>query len=260
MYKYIYILFFFCVSVLSMQHYFLPLTPRQLMAVIMFVVCVIEEKRLFWFEKNFFLYILFVLCYGLSSLITGYFPEYINRLFGDYFIAFVALWSVKILVIKYDSRDSFLYAFICFGVFDGIVTLFQFLGISYLDSFLNQFQLISYNPYLENYQGTGSAMLINCAPGVFSHPVLNGHALVVSTVISTVIAIKKNKYIGIILSIFMLVCLFSTQQRTAFATGLLSVEIILLISGMRSKYRNIVIPLFTILKGKTVSLNYQNII
>lgn len=241
MYKYFYVFFLFCVSVLSTQFYLLPLTPRQLMAVIMFFVCIVEEKR-FWLDKLFFIYLIFVFCFGLSSLVTGYFPEYLKRLIGDYFVAYVAIWAVKILVTKYKALNVFLSAFIIFGLFDGIVTLFQFLGISYLDAFLNRFQLISYNPYLDNYQGTGAAMLLNCAPGVFSHPVLNAHALVASTVLSSLIASKKNTLIGIIVTVFMLVCLFATQQRTAFAIGLLSLAYILYVSAKRSKYRMIIIP------------------
>ena len=241
MFKYLYIFFLFCVSVLSTQFYLLPLTPRQLMAVIMFFVCLFEEKK-FWLDKLFFLYLIFVFCYGLSSLITGYFPDYLKRLIGDYFVAYVALWSVKILITKYKDLNVFLYAFIVFGLFDGVVTLFQFLGISYLDAFLNRLQLISYNPYLDNYQGTGAAMLLNCPPGVFSHPVLNAHALVASTVLSSLVACKKNSLIGSVITLFMLVCLFSTQQRTAFAIGLLSLALVLYITASRSKFRMIIIP------------------
>ena len=241
MYKSFYVLFIFCVSVLTTQFYLLPLTPRQSMAVIMFFVCFFEEKK-FWLDKLFFLYLIFIFGYGFSSLVTGYFPEYLKRLVGDYFVAYVAIWAVKILVQKYKARNVFLYAFVIFGIFDGLVTLFQFLGISYLDAFLNRFHLISYNPYLENYQGTGAAMLLNCPPGVFSHPVLNAHALVASTVLSSQIACKKNVLIGTGITLFMLVCLFSTQQRTAFAIGLLSLAYILFINASKSKFRMIIIP------------------
>lgn len=241
MFKIFYILFLFCASVLSLQVYSFFLTPRQTLAVLMFVVCVFEEKKLF-LDKFIKAYFLFVFFYGLSSFVTGYVNEFILRLFGDYFVAYVAIWAIKILVTKYDGLKLFIYTFLTIAIFDGFVTLCQFMGWGFLDAFLNSLQLISYQPYLDNYQGTGADLFLRCAPGIFSHPVLNAHALAAGTVISTYIACKKNFVLGTLLSIIMLIFLFATQQRTAFAIVLLSISIIVFIKSIRSNYRSVVLP------------------
>ena len=247
MYKFLYYLFLFCTCVLSTQKLGISLTPRQLFAVIMFVVCFMEEKKL-WCDKLFGVYLAFVFCYGISSMLTGYVSDFLLRLIGDYFVAYVGVWAVTLLITKYKSIDFFIYAFISIGIFDGIVTIFQFLGITFLDSFLNRFNLIGYDPYLTNYQGSGEALLSRCVPGIFSHPVLNAHALAATTVLSTFIACKK-KILGTGISLLMLTSLFCTQQRTAFAIGLVCVATIIIIASIKTKYRIVVAPslLFIIL-------------
>lgn len=240
MFKYIYVIFLFCASVLTTQHVFI-FTPRQIVAFVMFFVCLFEDKKL-WLDKFFLLYLFFVFCYGISSLISGFFLEFILRFFGDYFVAYVALWSVKVLVVKYKAIDLLLYSFLLICAFDGLVSLCQFLGFSFLDSFLNSFHLISYQPYLDNYQGTGAAMLTKPTPGIFSHPALNAHILVSGTVLSTCFSKRIGSIPSIILTVFMVVCLFSAQQRTAFAIGVFSILVIVFILIRRTKYWYILLP------------------
>ena len=246
-YNYIYCLFFFCACILSTQKMLMSLTPRQLFAVIMFFVCLRVEGNKIWCDKLFGFYVVFVICYGISSLLTGYFSEFLLRLIGDYFVAYVGLWSIRLLISKNNDVEWFLYTIIFIGLFDGIVTALQFLGIPYLDTFLNRLHLVSYTPYLNIYQGSGEALLSRCVPGIFSHPVLNAHALAATTVISTYIACKKNHILGIILTLLMIIFLFCTQQRTAFAIGLLSVLAIVIISARQSKLRFISIPALIII-------------
>lgn len=256
MYKVLYVLFLFCASVLSLQTYSFFLTPRQTFAVLMFVVCVYEEKKLF-VDKFIIAYFIFVFFYGLSSFVTGYENEFILRLFGDYFVAYVAIWAIRILVTKYDGLKLFIYSFLTIAIFDGFVTLCQFMGWGFLDVFLNRLQLISYQPYLNNYQGTGADLFLRCAPGIFSHPVLNAHALAAGTVISTYIACKKNFVIGLVLSLTMLIFLFATQQRTAFAIGLLSISIIVFLKSIRSNYRSVVLPFIFIIASYSLFELYE---
>ena len=242
LFRIIYILFLFCASVLSLQTYGLPLTMRQLATIVMFVTCLITDKKI-WIDKFFGIYLVFFFCFGFSSLITGHFDLYILRLVGDYFVAYVALWAVKILVMKYDGLYVLSYTLICLGLFDGAVTFCQFIGWDYLNPIVNRLGWLSYDRYAD-FQG--EAMLLRSAPGIFSHPTLNAHVLIPCTLIS-LLAIQKNKILGVSISILMIVFLFSTQQRTAFIITILSIIFIFVYYVRKSKHAFWLLPLLGIL-------------
>lgn len=244
MYKYFYCIFFFAASVLSLQSYGLPLTMRQTFTFLMFVTCFICDGKL-WINRYLKLYWTFVFFYGISSLFTGSFASFLLRLIGDYFVAYVALWAIRILIIRYKSLNFFFYIALLIGFFDGLVTLLQFLGLDYLGVFLNKFQLVSYNVYLNSNTELDIDTRMMCAPGVFSHPVLNAHALTAFTILSLII-IKKNFLIGTFSTMFMLTTLFATQQRMPFLLGILCCVIYTYKNFSKSKYIFILYPILTI--------------
>ena len=219
-FKLLYCLFLVCSVVYVKQHFVSFLTLRQLMAVVMFVLCAIEDRH-FQIDKYFKLYIGFIICYGLSAIATGYFNDFILRLIGDFFVAFVMYWSTKLLCQKYDGINALVWTVMIVGSFDAVVTSFQALGIHRLDPIINAFNLISYEN-LESWQSSRDDLMGLAIPGIVSHPVVNGQFLLFCFVLS-IIGLGKgmfNRIVGFISTAILFIGIFFCQQRAAFVLAI----------------------------------------
>lgn len=218
-FKLLYILAVFCWIAYPVQFLFnLPVTPRQLMAVVMFFACVVEEKKLYWIDKYFGIYLIYILFYFLSCCVEGFFAEGLKRIIGDFFVAYVAYWSTKIICIKYNSTHYLIYTLIGIGVFDAIITICQVLHITIFDGFLNAFQLIGYEKILE----FGDREMMGLAiPGIMSSPVTNGHILLLSSILSLYLCREKFNVLGVACFVVIIVGSFFAQLRSSFFLAIL---------------------------------------
>lgn len=239
-FKLLYILAVFCWIAYPVQFLFnLPVTPRQLMAVVMFLACCVEEKKPYWIDKYFSIYLIYILFYFISCVAEGFFEEGLRRMIGDFFVAYVAYWSTKILCTKYESTHVLIYTLISVGVFDSVITICQVFHISFFDGFLNAFQLIGYEQFYDNIDREMMGLAI---PGIMSSPVTNGHFLLLSSILSLYLCENRFNVFGIACFVVIILGSFFAQLRSSFFLAVLfSVLVVYKIVVSRKKTTKIVL-------------------
>lgn len=238
------------------------ITPKQLFAVVMLIVCVTTSSRI-EFNRYWGFYLGFIFFFGLSSLYTGYIVEFLNQLIGSFFVAYVSFWATKILVCKYDGAQILLNTLIVAGVLDAFVTIFQAFGVDVGDRILSFLMLSNSQNYLDEYNVESSDFLELVVPGMFSSGVYNGYFLMTVGLLSLYPQFKKINIIIFFPWVVMLFACFCTQQRGPLAIMvILSVYVLYKILSTRTSQllRFIVIPLFLIVVAYVLRLSYELIL
>ena len=236
-YRFIYFIYLFSTIFLTASFLPISLTPRQGMAIIMFFVCLIKDKRLYS-NKYWGIYLIFILFYGLSSFVTGYFSYYLQRLMGDFFVAYVACWATKIYIDKYVEVNSILLSLAVFGLFDALITIGQVNNWPFATAIARALNLDVYASFYEALE-YNLDMTTRVVPGLFRNGVMNGHFLMVTLIAAFILLNGKNKVIGAFVTLTILTASFLTQQRSGFFIGVVFVLFLLFRSqGInRSKYK-----------------------
>lgn len=246
MFKLLYNTFLVCTSLFVLQDYGIIFSLRQLSAILLFAYCILTYKTL-WCDALLKVYFYFIFCFAISSIFSGYTLQFINRLFGDYFVAYVAYSSTVVMCKHYKDPKSCIRTFTYLGIFASIVTIFQLLHINYLDSFLAKFQLVQDQMQI-NRMGSDLELVGRAISGVFSTPVDNGHKLAAFLFLS--LGFTQNKFINYFCTIVIYIGLFCVQVRTPFyaATLLLVIYFVKQILSINSKVKYfIIICLFVVL-------------
>lgn len=197
----------------------LDITPRHLMAVIMFFVA-IKYGSGFHFDRITFLYMVFVVTHGISSFIYGTFDtHYINMLIGAYGVAIIAWCASRLLPKAGDEEMHYILLPIIFiGVFDAIITISQFFVMTWYEPLLNTLQLLPDERLEKNLlEFENDGFMLAATPGIFGGPVYNGYFLIASSVLSfyPVVKMQSKKYL--LLPLLFIIASFFCQQRSAFA-------------------------------------------
>lgn len=240
-FKVLYILFL-VLSILY-ANYRLPggVTPRNIISVVMFVCCIIEDRRLYM-DKYFGIYCVFLLFFCISSIVTGYFNLFLHRLIGYFFVAYVGYWATCILVTKYHSLHIIINTLIAIGLFDAIITIGQFYGINLITQFPS---LIGISPDLDYLDGLdeGDEALGLTLPGVMPTVVYNGYYIMTVALLSLCFLKQKVNIVGLLTWGLFVVTSFMIQQRGPFYI-LIILSLLMMIklaSLSKSKLRHLLI-------------------
>lgn len=217
---------------------------RHIAAVVMIVwLIMIGEFKIDKFVKIFCIFLFF---YGLSSIVTGFGSEYINKLFGTYLSCIAFYMSTKTMIIKYDSLKWVVYLILCIAIVDAIVTIGQFFnnpiarGVTLLLRVQNVDELL-----WEKYESGGG--LMGVAAGGLLGDIENGYFLSAATILS--LFNMKNGKIGIInwaLFIFLFFALFATQERAGLGMGVLCCGTYIFINTKEYRSNIWIIALFVV--------------
>lgn len=208
----------------------------------MFALC-IKEKNIA-FDKYWVCYIIFIACFAISSIFSGYTSEFIHQLFGYYFVAFVGYKSTQVLIQKYNGLTPFIYTLLAIGIIDACATVGQMFNISIINRLVT---IIGLNPQevyddIISYNGGLAGVAI---PGIMG-PVANGYYLSAMCILSLYNPKNKLSIFNLTLWAFFAVSLFFVQQRTALAVGLiLSLLAMFKIITKGNKGLKVIILLFT---------------
>ncbi len=219
-FRILYVLAIVCWLMYPLGPVILGLTPRQLMAVVMFFVCLYEE-RTFWGDKYTKLYFVFFLFFGLSSIIGNRFEPFIRRFIGDFLVSIIVYWSTKILCQKYRSVNTLIYTLLIIGGFDAVVTTFQVFHIGWLNGVLGTLNLINTEDAIYEWIASDRDLIGVAIPGICSSSVVNGHLLMSTTILSMYLFRDKFRIWALSLLIILLVGLFFAQIRTPFFLSLI---------------------------------------
>ena len=192
-----------------------PVTPRQLMAIVMFVVC--WRNNALQIDKYFKTYIVFIIGYLIAQIFTGYVAELIRLLFGYYFVSFVAYQSTKLLIRKEENANLLMWILLFLGLVDGLVTV----GQMYQVPFTHEISMLLGNSTLSDIYDVMSlrsqdSMLGYTVPGLLG-PVPNGYFLAAITLLCFYNSKAKLTTINIVLVSFFVYATFLVQERTALA-------------------------------------------
>ena len=118
---YIDLFFFLCGSSI----YLGPVTAGFFFAGILLLLILIHDKKLV-LDKPLKLYALFIISFGLSSLVTGQMRAFSDTFLRFYLISFI-LWRATSIAIENNPKaiDTIFYMFLCIGLFDVAVSISQ---------------------------------------------------------------------------------------------------------------------------------------
>lgn len=235
-FKLIYSIFLICSTLYVLQDFGLLLTLRQWSAVLLFIACVNAHNSL-WIDSYFKIYLIFIFCFGISSLLDGYPQDFFSRLIGDYFVAYVAYWGTFIMCRDYKDTSLCIKIYTILGVFAAIVTLLQLLHIEFIDPYLMKLKLVQDQMQIDR-MGTDIDLVGRAISGVFTSPVDNGHKLIAFLFLS--FGFSRNKMVNFCIALIILVGLFAVQVRTPFYAAILLIGFWFIreaaISNNRMKY------------------------
>lgn len=230
-YKVLYIIFAVSIILYSNFRLFLGLTPRHIMGIVMFAVCLMEDRKLFM-DKYFGLYLVFVFGFTISSLVTGYTSLLPRYLLGFYFVAYVAYWATQILIKKYDGANVVINTILVIGVIDALATIGQFYNIPYftvIPSLMGINVEMDVMDYLESVNVGDEAFGITL-PGIMVNDVYNGYFLMTVGVLSLSLmrsGFNLSQLYRLLPWLLLVVASFMVQQRGPFYLLLLSSAFIL---------------------------------
>ena len=187
----------------------------QVTAILMLLTYFSMEKKLL-VDKWLILYGLFVFCFFISAVLTGYESGFFKFVRSQLIGCYTLYLATYVLIKRNISWNYLLYPLVIIGVVDTIATLCQANGIPVQNPLLNYFVI---DVEQEELLSSNLNILGLSVSGLYANPVFNGHNLLVFCIASLFLLFKDDKrlqYLGIIASTIILVGLFFCQQRGAF--------------------------------------------
>ena len=234
--KYLYYIFIFLLlSGSNIELLGFPI--KYILAVLLFFLVISSEMK-FVTSKIWILYMIFLLSFGVSCIVTGNIGQYLNQLLKSYFPAFVGCIST-IEVVKKD-RNSLNVIFIiilAIGFFNVFVNYSQFMfntdwyePIESFFKFSNDEEFSESIGMRQTYRDVNDGTL----QGIFGNGVLNGYYLSLCTILSMALVLKRKNILYLVLTVFFVAGSFICQQRSPLYASLLLIVVMFLFGGFKS--------------------------
>lgn len=215
----LYILFFIAQLLYGSWHVLGPVTPRHIMTIIMFLVCIREGayKR----DKYMPFFFVFVFLFLLVGVVGGFVEDSINKCLAYYFVSVVAYYSTLLLLEKYQGGYYFILTLLGIGILNSIVTIgnmymmpwaTQITDFLHLSGGFDITDVSSRYHENENLEGlTVSGLLADVG---------NGYFMAYLSVLALYSRDKKIHLYNLILYVLFIIALFFIQERTGLVAGL----------------------------------------
>lgn len=216
----LYILFFIAQLLYGSWHVLGPMTPRHIMTIVMFFVCI--RQRAFVRDKymqHFYIYIILFLLLGLGG---GYVSQTFTKFFAYFFVSIIAYYSTLLFADKYKGSHYLVVTLIVLGILNSVVTIGNMFMMSWATR-ITDFLHLSNSADLLEYVGdrvNTETMDGFAVPGIISD-VGNGYFMAYMSVLALYSKDKKIHIYQLAIYVFFLVTLFFIQERTALVAGLL---------------------------------------
>ena len=214
----LYILFFIAQLLYGSWHVVGPMTPRHIMTIIMFYICI--RQRAFVRDTYMQFFYIYVILFLLIGLIGGYYSQTFTKFFAYFFVSIVAYYSTLLFLNKYKGRDYFIVTLIVLGLLNSVVTIGNMFMMSWATRITDVLHLTNSSELLE-YVGdriNTETMDGFAVPGLISD-VGNGYFMAYMSVLALYAKDKKIHIYQLAIYIFFLVTLFFIQERTALVSG-----------------------------------------
>lgn len=217
---------FFIAQLLYGNTYIGPVTPRQIMAVVMFLVLV--KKGAIKFDKYFKLYLVFIVFFAITEIAGGYFEPMFRRCIGFYFVAYIAYQATKVLIKQYSGQRWLVWTFLIVALVDALVTIGYMYGSPFAPIIREFLHINVQAEQLEDLANRNMETLVGWAVPGLLQSVDNGYFLCIMSVISFSFIAKSTNIANYTFWLIILFALFCVQERTAlFVAIVFSVFIIL---------------------------------
>ena len=181
-FKIAYIVFFVSILFYSSFRVVGPVTPRHIMTIVMFVMCINEDKKVYM-DKYFRWYLLFIFCFGFSSLWTYYLDKFLRFLLAYFFVAYVAYWATMILIKKHNGTSVLVNTIVVLGILNALTTIGQFYEIGIFNRIPEIMRINVSEDFLELAEERDEFEGISL-PGLLSGAVSNGYFAMTATLLS----------------------------------------------------------------------------
>lgn len=244
-------IFFSLLYIFSIVSYFLigqlrvpglPINLNILSTILLFFACVVIEKPKF--DKWMVVYLVFLLFYVFSALVTGFLGVFVHRLYSMFFISFVIYWATCILTRRFGTLSPMIYPVLVVGAIDVFVTVSQANGYSIANPFLTmviadieQDAILAAHGYELGY----------AVSGLYYSPVLNGHFLLFFFLVTLLLQYDKFRMSALLFSIVLFVGIFYCQQRSAFFFSVFAFVAVFYYKLKNSRYRLLLLVAFVII-------------
>lgn len=202
--------------------YFGPCTIRQYCAILLFIY-VSNNLRYFQIRyKILYLYAIFIVVYGLSSLFNGVIGIFFRQFIALYMVSIVAFLSTMVISWKFKSFKYFINSFIIVGLINTVVIYLQYFEnpIGYLLGavFVDMNDEVKMAQMTRIMQGDKSNLI-----GIMGDIVYNGYYMMVLPFF----ILYRFRFVNLLvkygLLIFTLIALFMVGERSCFGITLLLV-------------------------------------
>lgn len=208
---------FFIAQLLYGGTYIGPVTPRQFMSVVMFIVLL--RQNAISIDKYFKIYLVFIALFILGDVISGMPTEAFRRLLGFYFVAFTAYQATKHLILEFNGQKWLIGTILAVALTDAIVTIGFMYSMPFALFIRNYLHIETQNELIERFSAKDLETLAGWAVPGLLQPVDNGYFLCVASILSFTHIFKKLNIINYCCWVFIFFALFCVQERTAFAVG-----------------------------------------
>lgn len=202
-----------------------PLTPRQYVAIVIFMFCSFNIKKLYsYLNKYIVLYFLFILFWFGCSVINGELDFFVREFISKYLVAITCYLFTILLYIKTKSLRVLMFSLLICGGINSIVCMLQYInnpiGIALGALFTDLEDPLVITNF--NLMGEEGAYLF----GLLGNPVLNGHFSMILPFVPLFFYKEEEcsdllKSVMILSSIYFLVVVFCIQQRSCFIIDIL---------------------------------------
>lgn len=246
-YKFFYSLFFIASILYSSFRLPLGVTPRNIMSLVMLVVCFYESRH-FFLDKWFGIYLIFIAFFSLSSALTGYSSSFNHWFIGYFVVAYIGYWATMILIKKYDGYSLVLKLFVGIGLLDALVTVGQFYNIPFILQIPNFLGISSDVDMLAELDANDTALGL-VLPGILTNDVYNGYFIMSTGILSLYFLKDGFRIFKLLPWLLFSIASFMVQQRAPFYIFMIaSVAIFIKVTYItNSRYKYIYLFLLLIL-------------
>ena len=214
----LYILFFIAQLFYGSWHVLGPMTPRHIMTIIMFIVCIKEHA--FTKDKFMPLFYVFVFFFVLLGIGGGYVSDTMSKFIAYYFVAVVAYFSTLLFVEKYDGTYSLINTLLLLGILNSVVTLGNMFMMSWAVRITDILHVTSSEDLLSYVSGRVNTDKMEgfAVPGLISN-VGNGYFMAYMSILALYAKDKQLHLYNLALYTLFIITLFFIQERAAFIIG-----------------------------------------
>lgn len=218
LFRILYVLFFIS-SLLYGSFYIGPVTPRQIIAVLMFFFCI--KKHYIKLDEFFGPYLIFIVAYLIGNFVCGYLEEPLRYSIGYYFVCFVAYQSTKLLFQEYDGKYIFYILISGLVVLSAVVSIAQMFRMPFSYDLLDILRINVADEVMEKADAHKYDTLIGLTVPGLTGSVANAYLLSLGCALVLFNRQAKIKLYNLPLLLLMLVAVYFAQERTALISSIL---------------------------------------